>query len=219
MFTANFIRRHIFRLPRGRIFTTRELLSYGQRATVDKVLGRLVKKEIIVRLARGVFVRLDPGEPFPCAFEVARAKAHAFGKRIARHCADIAKELGLVADGPAEPTFAVSGRSSSFRYGHQVIHLKGTCLRKMRIKESNAGLVIRALWHRGRAACSYEAVRKATEIAWRRQDREELRQSKAWMPAWMGRYFPTLRYCDMTLDNRWRSLLCSEPTPSYLATG
>src|SRR5271155_2175776 len=113
--TSNIIS-HINRLSKDQIFTTRELLSYGSRTAIDKALGRMVKSERIVRLCRGVFIR-DPGLKKPTALEVARAKAHAFGKRIAVYGANIAKELGLVDFFPTEPVFLVSGRSSSFRYG------------------------------------------------------------------------------------------------------
>ncbi|MBI4533459.1 MAG: type IV toxin-antitoxin system AbiEi family antitoxin domain-containing protein, partial [Candidatus Melainabacteria bacterium] len=57
MFTSSFIKRHIYRLPLDKIFSTRDFLIYGSRTAVDQTLAKLVKKGMIIRLARGVFVK------------------------------------------------------------------------------------------------------------------------------------------------------------------
>ncbi len=75
MYTATFIRRHIFQLPAGQLFATRHLLAYGSRAAVDQALYRLVRSGVIVRLARGVFVRQEAGAGLPSALQVAAVKA------------------------------------------------------------------------------------------------------------------------------------------------
>ena len=73
-----FIQRHIRMLPARQIFTTREVLIYGTRTAVDSALSRMVEREVIARLARGVFVRDDSAEP--TVAEIASAKAKAYGK-------------------------------------------------------------------------------------------------------------------------------------------
>ena len=122
----------------------------------------------------------------PPAMEVARAKARAFGKEIARHAADLAKELGLINVVSEVQKFAVNGRSSSFLFGATRIFLEGTSLRKMRLANSRAGDAIRALWHLG--YCDPQHIYLATSD-FTREDRNEFRRFVAWMPTWLAQVY------------------------------
>lgn len=187
MFTAAMIRKHIFNLPQGVIFSTRELLIYGTRAAVDQTLYRLVNIGKIIRLARGLFIRFFHGMPSPSLAEIAKHKAKAFGRQIISHGRDAAKALGLVSSAKRKrgSIFAVSGRSSKFRAGDRVIRLEGTSPRKMAFGESRIGIMIRAMWHAGK-----ESLRENIEIATselRHEERQQLRLSVGTMPDWMKR--------------------------------
>ena len=82
MATSSYVRRHINRLAPNVIFATRDLLSYGKRASIDQALCRLVKRGYIIRLAHGLFRREGSNAPLPPILEVAKYKAAAFGKII-----------------------------------------------------------------------------------------------------------------------------------------
>ena len=196
MCTAAFVKRHIWSLSRGVLFTTRDVVSCGSRAAVDQTLYRLVKCGEIIRLARGVFVRHDWGLALPSALELATVKADSFARKILTHGADAAKALGLVALGNKEPTYITSGRSSSFRFGDTVIHFKGSSPRKMCRGDRQEALLIRSLWHLGSEECKPSAVSTARSSIGR-YERQVLRQSGSMMPAWMWRHFhgliPALR--------------------------
>lgn len=181
MCCSSYIRRHVWELPIGQLCATRDFLTYGSRGAVDQALSRLVKSGILIRVARGVFIR--EGSIMPSAMEVARAKARAFGKEIARHAADLAKELGLTNVVSQVQRFAVNGRSSSFLLGAARIFLKGTSMRKMRLANSRAGDAIRALWHLG--YCDPQHIYLATSD-FTREDRNEFRRLVAWMPTWLA---------------------------------
>ena len=199
MFTAAMIRKHIFNLPQGVIFSTRELLIYGTRAAVDQTLYRLVNVGKIIRLARGLFIRFFHGMTLPSLTEIAKHKAKAFGRQIICHGRDAAKALGLVNSGKDKKgnIFAVSGRSSTFRAGDRVVRLEGTSPRKMVLGESKIGAMIRALWHAGK-----ENLRENIEIATselRHEERRQLRQSVGAMPDWIGCFaFSNLNYSNKT---------------------
>lgn len=189
MWTIAQVRRYINRVELGQLFTTRDFLSYGSRAAVDQALCRLVKSGYIERVARGVFVKASQaGQMIFSAMAVARVKAESFGKRIFSHAADAAQKLGLIPAGNRQPSFATNGRSSSFRFGDSVIHLRECSPKKMWLGDSNAGLVIRALWHLGQSRCNARAVMTASQCLGR-FDRAELRQRAAFMPAWLNSYF------------------------------
>jgi hypothetical protein len=124
MYMSARIRQHIFSLEEGVLFTSRDLLRYGTRCTVDQTLFRLLKRGVIVRIARGVFMRETDTGWRPGAQEVATVKARAFGKQIY-----LERQTGGAHDGSSnglfsDRTFRCSGRSSSFVYGEQRIYLR-----------------------------------------------------------------------------------------------
>ena len=188
MYTSTFIRRHIFLLPRGTIFSTRELLNYGRRSAVDQCLYRLVKIGRITRLAWGLFMNECPDFASPSALKVATEKARAFGKQILSDAADAAKLLGLTAFGNKKITYAINGHSSSFKYREIRIHFKGICARKMSLGDGPIGLAIKALWQIGKENCDQYAMAAVTE-KFNRPELLQFRQSCHLMPTWMTNIF------------------------------
>ena len=216
------IMRHISNMKYDEIFTTRDCLQYGKRSNVDNALFRAVKSGFIVRLARGVFMRRSTKFVFPSALEIATAKARAFGKQILAHGAGLAHKLkvgaaagtemctkagtegGTEANAEAsteanakpcaEPTYYVSGSSSSFRYRNQRIHFKRACPKLMHLPDDRLGLTLRALCHLGKQWVQTHGVNDAFGWWCTRIEKETVHRSKAWMPAWLADHFVTTHY-------------------------
>lgn len=190
--TITYIRRHISSLPKNVIFTTRDLLSYGSRASVDQALYRLVKQRAIIRLARGVFIR--DGSKIPKIADVASAKAQAFGKQIGMHGYELLRKLFPDSQEPVQDTsqivatFAVNSRTSSFRFGSVTILLHGVCQRKMQLAKSNVGCVVLALWAGGKTLCSQGLLQKLTRF-WARKELQLIKQMASIIPAWLAQYW------------------------------
>lgn len=184
MWTASHIRKFIFKLPKGVIFSTRDLLNFGTRAAVDQCLCRLVKIGDIRRLAWDLFMRDDHDVPMPSALAVATAKAKAFGRQIVTEGTEAAKFLGLRSVGSQKVVYATNGRSSSFRYKDIRIFFKGVSARKMCLGDSPVGLAIRALWKLGKEACKPKEVERAI-FKFNHPQRQQFRQSRYIMPFWM----------------------------------
>jgi hypothetical protein len=182
MTTISNIRRQIYKSPKDYIFTTRDFLAFGVRTAVDQALYRLVKRGQLIRVARGVFIK--DGAKNPSLEEVAKRKAIAFGRKIRTHCADIAKELKLTAQGNLEPTFATNGRTSAFSFEGKKIHFKSIGSRKWGLGKSRAGGVLRALWYLGKQLCQPELIMKAM-LYLNRPDKQEIKTAAALMPAWL----------------------------------
>ncbi len=181
-----FIRKFIFALPSGALFTTRDCLGFGRRGAVDTALHRLVYLGIINRLARGVFVRADKDLRTISVREVVDKKVRAFGKEVIEHGKKSAKEFACLSGNLSKYLFHVSGgNSSSFAVGGGRVHLKGTCQRRMRLGESKAGKVALALWHLGKKGCKREH-KESINLRLNRADREELQHAIRWMPSWLG---------------------------------
>jgi Family of unknown function (DUF6088) len=188
MCTSTFIKRHILELPKGMIFSTREMLNYGKRSAVDQCLYRLVKMGRIIRLTWGMFMKDDSSRELPSPLTVAMEKARAFGRRISQDAVDAAKILALVNEGNKNITYATDGHSTSFKYGQSIIHLRGLCARKMSLGDDPVGLAIKALWQLGRKHCGQNTLAIATRN-FTRQDRLQFNKSCGIMPAWMTNLF------------------------------
>lgn len=185
MWTSSHIRKFVFDLQKGVIFSTRELLNFGTRAAVDQCLCRMVKNGDIRRLAWGLFMRDDFGVPMPSSFAVATEKAKAFGRQIVSDGADAAKHLGLKPCGNRRTTYATNGRSSSFKYKNIRIYFKGISARKMSLGDNAVGLAIKALWRLGKQHCQPKHIELATlNFDW--MERELFSLSQHLMPGWLA---------------------------------
>lgn len=147
MWTSAQILQHIDQLASDAVFTTRDLLTYGKRGAVDQTLYRMVKCGLIIRLARGVFIKNVIGQREVSLREVAETKAAAFGKKLMTHAHDCAIKLGLIDEPNQLVMFNVSGHSSSFKCGDVQIILQGVSARRFVLRDSQHGMLMRAFWY------------------------------------------------------------------------
>jgi hypothetical protein len=191
MDTSSFIRAHLQRISNDAIFSRRDFLCYGTRAAVDVALHRLVKKDVIVRLARGVFVKwslkIAKGN-IPSALEIAQTKARAFGKEIFVHKRDAAAQLGLVDSVSETPTFGTFGRSTSFQSAQRRIKLSHICLKDAKYGDTFIGLLIRGLRYIGYNDELPTTLAKLTSSL-TKAERAKLSLAAASMPSWLSDLF------------------------------
>jgi hypothetical protein len=191
---TTFIYRHIRDLPPTQIFTTREVLIYGKRSTIDAALCRMVKEGFIIRLANGVFVR-DASRK-PSILEIVTAKAKAFGIKIVKHAEQVLCELKLSRTNKNEFVYAKTGSSTSFWTIHGRVYLNGVCARKLALVETEVGHVVYALWHLGDRSCEDVDIRTACANLGR-SERKELWLAGSKMPSWLYErcrpWFPRLQ--------------------------
>ncbi len=185
--TSTKIGRFVSLMPEGQIFTTRDCLTYGLRANVDKALSRFVMRGRIRRLARGVFVK-DPFHRFKYSnFEIAKAKTESFGRRIFPHQSNVARECGFKGGEKDDTVFAIDGRSSSFKIGDKVIHLKEVLPRKRILHGTFQGEAALSLWEFGKSSMCKYALMCAT-LGLNRIEQADFRRKIKWMPAWISDY-------------------------------
>lgn len=167
--TAAFLR-FINGLPRGYIFTTRDLIPFAPRSTLDSALSRLVKGGTLERLARGVFRFYDAKNRKVSARQIAAVKRRAFGRRIATVATAVDRDRlerlddrGRELLKPSSTTLVSDGRTSSFLF-HQDgsrINLKSVAMRINKLGESTAGRMLRDLWLLGDDSITTKDVEKA----------------------------------------------------------
>ncbi|MBA3858941.1 MAG: hypothetical protein C0507_18710 [Cyanobacteria bacterium PR.3.49] len=125
-----FIRRYINQLSERQVFKNTDLNSLGSRGSIDMALSDLEKRERIVRLTRGLYMKGDAVTPRPSIVEVARLKAQAFGHQLIEDVDD-PTFAGVQTPGKNEVTFYFTGKTTSFMYGDTKVILKSISPKKL----------------------------------------------------------------------------------------
>lgn len=186
MNTAAFIRRFLTTWPLNKIFTTRSLLHFGRRSAVDTETSRLVKRGVIRRLCRGVFVH-GRCEKIFSNLEVATVKAESFGRKIMVH--PRGSDLDPVAYKAGEHSanqvlFGIRGYSSSFLYRGQRLQLRALISRKGVLRKTPVSRDCNKLWSTCRDNCK-DVDFKLLVKDWKASNRLELAGWFGLLPAWI----------------------------------
>ena len=189
------IREHISLLPDDAIFATRDLVKYGLRTTVDQSISQLILSGVIVRLARGIFIKSVA--QLPSVLDIAAYKARSFGKELVTHGHTLASHWLASTDSGVHQTsaatnqkqqpdliFQIRGRSSAFLCGDKRVYLQGTSDRRIRGGETQAGQLIRTLWHLGSQVSETSLWKKIESIPV--PILLTLIDQAQWMPAWLS---------------------------------
>lgn len=187
MSTAETIRKRILRVRKGEPFTNTRFLKLGSRASVDKILSRLVEEGVIQRIARGVFVRPKKsrfiGNVMPDVTKVVEIMARDHGETIQVHGAEAARRFKLSTQVPTMPVFYTSGSTRVLKVGNLIVTLKHASRRKLLLAGKRPGLALSALWYLGKNnvnAHVVSSIRKGLTT----EEFETLKQTD--MPAWMA---------------------------------
>ncbi len=199
MSTVFHVRRFIADLPPQTIFVTRELLTFGDRKSIDWLTCILVRRETILRLARGVFVRNDVGMELPSLLQIAEAKARAFGKLIIPTLENLAKKRDLkkpskvdrrvkeIPDYAGVAQFSVIGCKGNFHTEHGRVTFKSIAPRKFFLHQEKVGKTILAMWHATERA-EYCSVRLQNYEQFNREEKKRVKELSAWAPSWLHFY-------------------------------
>lgn len=187
------ISRKVRRAKPGRVFTPALFAGLGGRAAVDKALQRLVARDELRRLSRGLYdkPRQDPllGILWPSVDAVVAALTGRDKLRLQPTGAYAANLLGLSDQVPARVEFLTDGTSRTVKAGPMQIVLKRTTPRQMAAAGRTSGLVIQALRSLGSEHVTLqrlEQLRRSVPADERRTLLEDLSLAPGWMQ-------PTLR--------------------------
>jgi len=182
------IHSHMQRIPRGKPFTNAPLLNLGSRTAVDKALSRGVKKGVIQRVTRGVFVRPKKSqwvsEVAPDMVQVLAVIAKKYHETIQVHGAEAARRFKLTTQVPVQSVFYTSGPTRTIRVGKLTIKLVHTSRRKLLYAGKKVGLARLALWYLGKAHVNNAVIHRVRE-GLSAQEFEQLQSMD--MPAWMSK--------------------------------
>jgi hypothetical protein len=187
------ISRKVRRAKPGTVFTPALFAGLGGRAAVDKALQRLVARDELRRLSRGLYdkPRQDPllGTLWPSVDAVVAALTGKDKLRLQPTGAYAANLLGLSDQVPARVEFLTDGTSRTVKAGPMQIVLKRTTPRQMAAAGRTSGLVIQALRSLGPEHVTpqrLKQLRRSVPAAERRTLLDDLSLAPGWMQ-------PTLR--------------------------
>lgn len=135
--------------PKSSVLFVDDFLDYGNSESVKKALLRLKEKEILVRLAHGIYlypkVDKDLGVLFPSTEDIAKAIARRDKARIVLTGVQALNKLGLSTQVPMKVVYLTDGAARSIKVGKRTITFKKTSPKNLLAKGEISSLVIQAL--------------------------------------------------------------------------
>ncbi len=120
---AQKIKNKIQLIEKGEVFSSRDFLSLGNRANIDKILSRLVQQGEIERAARGLFFRPIKNRfvgNVPVQIErVIHIISQQNGETIQVHGAEAVRQLKLSTQMPTKTVFYTNGATRKIKVGNQ----------------------------------------------------------------------------------------------------
>lgn len=138
----------------GSLFFVEDFLRFGNYKTISKALERLVEKEEISRVARGIYARLekDPilGPVKPGTEAIAKAIAKRDKARIVPTGALALNAFGLSTQVPMNVVYLTDGAARKINVGKRTIVLKKTSPKNLAAIGEISNLAIQALKELGK---------------------------------------------------------------------
>lgn len=180
MHTLETIKHHIASIPVGEIFTTRQMLKYGERKKIDLALSQLVKEGKIRRLSYGVFclAKVIP-QIVPSQLEVVLAKSDQNSHVVI----DVEPEPNLK-DDIFERIFYTDKKAGAFTSQGERIILKKICGRKYKLSQSNIGRILLAMWMTGKRTVDAQMVHDLIDPM-SKHEKMQLRNFLELIPGWL----------------------------------
>ncbi|MGJ1379240.1 MULTISPECIES: DUF6088 family protein [Sphingobacterium] len=139
----------IKKAKRGSLFFIEDFLNLGTSKAVSKALERLVEKEELSRVSRGIYsrLRIDPvlGAIYPTTEEIAEAVRRRDKARIVPTGILALNALGLSTQVPMNLVYLTDGAARTIQIGKRKIVFKKTSPRNLAAIGSISSLAIQAL--------------------------------------------------------------------------
>lgn len=148
--TSSRVKRKIYGIGRGWAFSVIDFSTFGSRSAIDVTLHRLLKKETIRRVIRGIYDYPRYSEALgtemsPDIDQVAQALARKFGWRIQPSGPVALNLLGLSTQVPSQMIYLSDGPSRSYTIGRQTLAFKQSPLKESSLQLRESALIVQAL--------------------------------------------------------------------------
>jgi|SRR5665213_451891 len=175
---------------RGSVWSPKDFMDIGRRASVDQALRRLSLAGAIRKVARGLYdyPQSSPliGRRAPTAHAIAKAAARARGAQVRPTGAVAANALGLSTQVPARADYITDGSPRQLLVDGRHIKLKRVSPKRLALA-NGAGALIEALRYLGRDAVTKlgDADIQRVSESLKPSDVRKLRNAMYHAPDWM----------------------------------
>lgn len=184
----NQIENKISNLKKGTILFIADFTDFGTVENVKKVLLRLEKKQILVRLAHGIYlypkIDKDLGILFPSTESIAEAIAKRDKTRIIPTGVFALQQLGISTQIPMNVVYLTDGAPRKITVGKRTITFKKTAPKNLAIKNKLLSNVVQGLKELGKDTVDYN-VREKIKIALEKIPIETLKEEIVNAPVWI----------------------------------
>ncbi|MBG7613159.1 hypothetical protein IU405_12970 [Polaribacter sp. BAL334] len=174
--------------PKGTLVLPDDYVSYGTSKAIQKSLERLADKQVIVRVAQGIYVRPKIskliGALVPSAEEVAEAIAKRDRIRTVPTGSYALNALGLSTQVPMNIVLLTDGSPREIRVGKRKIKFKKTTPKNLLAKGKISRLVIQALKEIGNGKVTAEEEKKIIELL-KKEEVKDLKHDITLAPVWV----------------------------------
>lgn len=174
--------------PKGTLLSPDDYLSYGSSDAIRKAMDRLENKQVIVRVAQGIYVRPKLsnliGLLIPTVEEVAEAIAKRDRIRTVPTGSYALNALGLSTQVPMNIVLLTDGSPREIRVGKRKIKFKKTTPKNLMAKGKISRLVIQALKEIGNGKVTAEEENKIMDLL-KKEDLKDLKHDIALAPVWV----------------------------------
>jgi hypothetical protein len=175
---------------RGKIFFPSNFLKIDSYEKIHVALGRLEKKQVLIRLAHGIYLypKIDKelGILYPPIDEIAESIAKRDKARIIPTGLQALNLLGLSTQVPMKVVYLTDGAQRDIAIGNQSIKFKKTSPKNLATKGEISGLVIQALRAIGKGKVNDDQLKIIIELL-QKDNPEYLRYDAALAPAWISK--------------------------------
>ena len=149
MTVSKIIENIVIKSKQGKLFFVSDFLEYGKYDTVRKTLQRLVKKDVLIRISKGIYYypKIDKvlGTLYPTAEEIAKAIAKRDKAKIIPTGAYAQHLLGLSTQIPMNVVYLTDGSARKIKIGNQTIIFKKTSPKNLYFESKLSSLIIQSL--------------------------------------------------------------------------
>ncbi len=184
----NQIEEKIKTLKKGSIIFIADFIELGTAENVKKVLLRLEKKEVLIRLAHGIYLypKKDKilGTLFPSTEEIAVAIAKRDKARIISTGVQALQQLGLSTQVPMNVVYLTDGAPRKIKVGKRTITFKKTTPKNLTIKDKKLNIIIQALKELGKENVDEIAKQKIKKVL-QQMTIESVKEDSVTAPTWI----------------------------------
>lgn len=174
----------------GKILFSETFSEIGNLESVNKALFRLAQKEILVRLAQGIYLYPkqdnELGILYPPIEEIAEAIAKRDKARIVPTGVQALNKLSLSTQVPMKFVFLTDGAPRSIQVGKRSIKFKKTTPKNLSAKGEISKLAIQALREIGKDNTTDEQLTKIVRLL-KKEKPENLTHDAQIAPAWIAK--------------------------------